>query len=104
MIMLRWIPNLENDRYLGIEAFNLTGCKIPGRIEHQPVNTRRQSNFFRNQIRNPAVFVSSSFADQLPAARCFDFKSNRHTRCWMSSRGIENVGCDCAHWLSPILQ
>ncbi|MDX6500579.1 MAG: hypothetical protein QOG23_3839 [Blastocatellia bacterium] len=78
MIMLSRVAKLENDRYLGIKAFNLTGRKIPGRIEYQPVNTGRQHRFFRNQIRNPAILVSGRFADQLPAARCFDFQGDRH--------------------------
>ncbi len=72
MIVLRRIAKLENDRYLGIEAFNSMGRKVSGRIEDQPVNTRIQYNFFRNQIGDPAIFVSGSFADQLPAPSYFE--------------------------------
>lgn len=77
--MLPRIAKLENDRDLGIEAFNLVRRKISGRIEHQPVNAGGQLNFFRNQIRDSAILVGGSFADQLPAARCFDLKSDRQT-------------------------
>ena len=80
--MLRRIAKLENDCYQGIEAVNLTGRKIPGRIEYQPVNARGRYHIFRNQMRNPAVFVSGRFADQLPAACCFDFQSDRHACGW----------------------
>jgi hypothetical protein len=82
MIMLRWIAKLENDRYLGIEAFNLMAHKVPGCIEDQPVNAGVQDNFFRNQIGDPAIFVSGSFANQLPASGYFDFQSNRHACGW----------------------
>ena len=78
MIMLGRIAKLENDRYLGIEAFDLTGGKIPGRIEYQPINAGGQRHFFWHQVRNPAIFVSGRFADQLPAACGFDFQSDRH--------------------------
>ena len=60
--MLRRIAKLENDRYLGIEALKLMGRKVPGRIEDQPVNAGVQYNFFRNQIGDPAIFASGSFA------------------------------------------
>ena len=76
--MLLRIAKLENDRDLRIEALNLVRRKISGRIEYQPVNAGGQLNFFRNQIRDSTIRVSRSFADQLPAARCFDFKSDRH--------------------------
>ena len=82
MIALRRIAKFENYRYLGIEALNVMGRKVPARIEDQPVNAGVQSNFFRNQIGDPAIFVSGSFADQLPAARYFDFQSNRHACGW----------------------
>ena len=78
MIMPRRIAKLENDRYLRIETFHVTRRKIPGRIEYQPVNAGGRQHFFRNQISNPAILVSGSFANQLPAARCLDFQSHRH--------------------------
>lgn len=81
--MLRRIAKLENDCYLWIEAFNSMGRKVPGRIEDQPVNAGVQYNFFWNQIGDPAILVSGSFADQLPAARYFDFQSNRHACGWL---------------------
>jgi hypothetical protein len=76
--MLGGIAKPENDRYLGIEAVNLKGRKISGRIEYQPVNTGGQYHFSGNQIRSPAIFVSGRFADQLPAACGFDFQGDRH--------------------------
>jgi len=97
--VLRWIAKLENDRYLGIEALNLMGRKVPARIEDQPVNAGVQYDFFRNKIGDPAIFVSGSFADQLPTTRYFDFQSNRHACGWPPLCCVENMCGDCAHWL-----
>ncbi len=98
MIMLGRIANYEHDRNFPVETFNILRRKIGFRIKNQPINTAVQRKGGRQQILNPAIRISCSFADMLPTpVGSFEFKPNRNSAGWPAAGRVENVCGDFAH-------
>src|SRR2546423_11983122 len=99
MIVLSGILNLKNDCHLRIEGLDVIAGEIFRGIENQTVHTGFDCCFVGKEIRNPAIWVRCSLAEQDPAGGSFHFKSHRYASGRPAARSIEHVRCNGAHLL-----
>ena len=99
--MLCWIANRKNDHDFAIKTFDLLRREIRPGLEGQSVNTSVQGKPVRQKVSGATIRIRGPFANLLPGAiGTLEFKPHRHATGRTSARGIENMGRDCAHWLS----
>src|SRR2546421_12228267 len=100
MIVLSGILNLKNDCDLRIEGLDVIAGKIFRGIEDQTVHSGFDCCLVGKEIRNPAIWVRCSLAEQDPATRSFHFQSHRYASGRPPARGIQHVRSNGAHLLS----
>src|SRR6267142_3328949 len=104
MVMLCRIIDLERDRYLRIEAFNLKTLEIAFHIEDQTINAGTQIILNQKERFHPPIFVGPGVGQLHPGlVWILKFEGDGYTAGRSASRCIEDVGGDGAPSFSPLL-
>ena len=92
MIVLRCVVNLEDNRNLWIEEFDLERREIGFCIEDQPVDTARERLFNQKEWFDATVFIGPGVAEFSPAFVCvLQVQADRYTAGGRASRDVEYV-------------
>ena len=92
MIVLRCVVNLEDNRNLGIEKFDLERREIGFCIEDQSVDTARQRLFNQKEWFDATIFIGPGMTEFSPAFVCvLQVQADRYTAGGRASRDVEYV-------------
>src|SRR6476659_1585156 len=99
-MVLRRIPDLEDDRDLGINPFDLKIREVGFGLKREPVASAGQRNSCGQELPDAAVVISHRAAELAPAVFRTDFEHDGHAARRPPARGVKDVGGDTAHeWI-----
>lgn len=86
--MLRKVVNFKHYRHRRIKSRDSASAKILACGKSQAVRTTLKRMFGREQIRNPSISISYTFAKHTPNACLQSLKYRRNTACGLAERRI----------------
>src|SRR5215216_4071356 len=97
MIRIVRVPYVEDDRGLGIEAFDLLIPEIGFDVKGEAIDPRGQHGALGQDLLDSSVPVRQGPADLPPAAFFTDFQHDGHAARRTPPRDVQNVSGDAAH-------